>query len=204
MPPGLPQRPGLSHNGAMSPTRLLPALVASALLSACAGAPHVPAQSTQAAATFVVVRHAEKAGPGADPELAPDGLARAERLAHRLAGEPLVAVYTTDYRRTRATVQPAARQHALEPLAYDAQLSAHALAAQLRARHPSGTVLVAGHSNTVPAIVSALCDCDTTPMAETEYDRISIVRFDGTAPAAVEVVRDPIPTAPGVPTREPR
>lgn len=175
----------------MSPTRLLPALVASALLSACAGAPHVPAQSAQAAATFVVVRHAEKAGPGADPELAPDGLVRAERLANRLAGEPLVAVYTTDYRRTRATVQPAARQHALEPLAYDAQLPAPVLAGQLRARHPAGTVLVAGHSNTVPAIVSALCDCEAAPMAETEYGRISIVRVDTQGRRTLEVFHEP-------------
>lgn len=180
----------------MNPTRPILALCAAALLAACAAAPRAPTQAADAPATFIVVRHAEKEGAGADPGLAADGLARAARLAHRLAGEPLVAVYTTDYRRTRATVQPAAWRHALEPVGYDAQLPAPALAAQLRQQHRAGTVLVAGHSNTVPAIVAALCGCDTAPMDEAEYDRISIVRIDGHGGRMLEVVRDPAP-APG-------
>jgi len=179
----------------MTPTGL-PALLAAAalLLSGCAGAPPA-ASAAQVQSTFVVVRHAEKApGPEADPGLAEEGHARAAALARRLAGEPLVAVYTTDYRRTRATVAPAAQRHGLEPRTYDARQPARELIAGLRARHPAGTVLVAGHSNTVPEIVAALCGCDSAPMDESEYDRVSIVRFDCTGAATLEVVRDPART----------
>jgi len=175
----------------MTPTRLLPLLAAALQLVACAGTPPATPEAADALATFVIVRHGEKlASPDPDPGLAAEGLARAGRLARSLADEPLVAVYTTDYRRTRATVQPAARLHDLQPLSYDAHMSARELAARLMARHRSGTVLVAGHSNTVPAIVAALCTCATTAMAESEYDRISIVRIDHAGRPSLEVRRD--------------
>lgn len=140
--------------------------------------------------TFIVVRHAEKlAEPPGDPGLDARGLARAEALARRLADTSLAAVYTTDYRRTRATVAPAAASQALAPRTYDARMPAADFAAQLRAAHPSGTVLVAGHSNTVPEIVAALCGCEARPMPETEYDRVSIIRT-GPGGAVLEVSRD--------------
>ena len=47
-------------------------------------------------ATFILVRHAEK-GPGADPELTPEGQRRAQRLADRLASQPVRAVYAFQY-----------------------------------------------------------------------------------------------------------
>ena len=142
-------------------------------------------------ATFIVVRHAEKAAaPDGDPGLAPAGRERAALLARRLEGADLVAVYATGYRRTRETVQPSARRHALEPRTYDARIAADTLAAELMARHPTGTVLVAGHSNTVPDIVAALCGCTTAAMDEGEYDRISIVRFDAAGRPTLETARD--------------
>ena len=60
---------------------------------------------------------------------------------------------------------------------YDAAQPADDLVAALREAHYTGTVLVVGHSNTVPGIVEALCDCATEAMPETEYDRISRVRI---------------------------
>lgn len=175
--------------------RALLLLAALALLSpGCASTPSV-VQSEVEGVTFIVVRHAEKAkAPEDDPGLATQGRARAALLARRLATVDLVAVYATGYRRTRETVEPAARHHGLEPRAYEARLAADALVAQLRARHAAGTVLVAGHSNTVPAIVAALCECDTAAMAEAEYDRISLVRVDAAGRPTLDVSRYGIAT----------
>ncbi|HLT43756.1 MAG TPA: histidine phosphatase family protein [Luteimonas sp.] len=171
----------------MTRTRILLATLA-LLAVGCAGTASLTPQA--AGATFIVVRHAEKAtAADDDPGLAPAGRERAARLARMFEDANLVAVYATGYRRTRDTVQPAARRHALEPQTYDARVAAGAFAAQLAARHRTGTVLVAGHSNTVPDIVAALCACATAAMDEDEYDRISIVRFDAAGRPALEIAR---------------
>ena len=141
-------------------------------------------------ATFIVVRHAEKVSDrDRDPDLSDAGLVRARALAGLLADVDLAAIFTTDYRRTRQTVQPAADAHGLLPATYDATTAAAELAGRLRDRHAQGTVLVAGHSNTVPDIVAALCACNVEPMPETEYDRLSTIRIAADGSATLEVTR---------------
>src|SRR5687768_7362031 len=122
------------------------------LLAGCA-TPSQPATST---VTFVVVRHAEKVGDGSrDPPLTVAGIARARGLAAALHDEPVAAIYATPYLRTRQTAAPTATDHRLAVIPYPADQPAAVLAAQLRSRHNTGTVLVVGHSNTVPGIVAA-------------------------------------------------
>lgn len=150
-------------------------------LAACTTAPTSPAP---AATTFVVVRHADKGNDDArDPSLSEAGRTRALALARLLADTPLTAAYATGYRRTRQTAQPAAEAHDLAVTTYDAQVSPQAFASRLRLEHAGGTVLVVGHSNTVPEIVGALSGQAVAPMAEDEFDRFSRVRIapDGTA-----------------------
>lgn len=147
-----------------------------ALLLLITGCSHI-ASEPAALATFVVVRHAEKAiDDPRDPSLAPAGQARAERLADSLRNEPLAAVYATAYRRTQQTATPSARTHALAVTTYDAKQPAAEFAQQLRRAHHAGTVLVVGHSNTAPAIAAALCQCEIAPMGDNDYDRRLIVR----------------------------
>lgn len=143
-------------------------------LSACAyTAPH--ADNAQ---RFIVVRHAEKADDGSrDPALNAKGQARAQALRDALAGESLQAVYVTDFQRTRQTAQPAAQAHRIETTIYDAKQPAAQIAAQLRRDPVGGAVLVVGHSNTVPDLLAALCECKVPPLDETEYDRFSIVEI---------------------------
>ena len=38
-------------------------------------------------------------------------------------------------------------------------------------------MLVAGHSNTVPPLVAALCRCEVAPLADSDYDRIYILNM---------------------------
>lgn len=142
--------------------------------------------------TFVIVRHAEKAADDPrDPTLTAAGVARAERLAWRLKGAPLVAVYATPLRRAQATALPTARQHGLPVTSYDAAAPADAFARDLRARHAAGTVLVVGHSNTVPAIAQALCDCSIAPIADTEYGRRISLRVLADGRVTVDDRREP-------------
>ncbi len=51
-----------------------------------------------------------------DVELSAEGVEQAERLASRLAGEPLVAVYTSPLKRSVSTAAILARPHGMTPL----------------------------------------------------------------------------------------
>jgi broad specificity phosphatase PhoE len=121
----------------------------------------VPAAAQTAAPTVVIlVRHAEKAAvPADDPDLSPAGKARAVALADALASSGVDVVITTEFRRTRETAAPVAAAHHIQPIvvrsAADTASHARDVAAEI-ARHPGHTILVVGHSNTVPAIVAAL------------------------------------------------
>lgn len=169
----------------MLPRMRLALLLACSLLAGCASTPAPDA----AVASFVVIRHAEKVDASRDPDLAPAGHARAVALAGVFADRAPDAIYTTDFRRTRQTVQPTAAAHGLAPRVYDANQPAEAFAAALRAAHPRGRVLVAGHSNTVPGIVAALCACAVPAMADTEYDRLSVVEVDAASHARLRSTR---------------
>ncbi len=165
------------------------ATLAPLALAACATAPaRAPAPVQDL--VFVVVRHAEKAGEGTDPGLSEAGLRRAARLATRLADAPVIAVHATGLRRTRDTVEPTARAHGLEVATYDAHEPTRSLAARLLASPRPGVVLVAGHSNTVPGIVAALCRCAVPPMPEHEFDRISTVSIDAVGRARLVIEHD--------------
>lgn len=160
-----------------------------ALLAACASWPGVDDSSD-----FVIVRHAEKVADGSDdPALTTAGQARARAIGEWLADSDVVAVYSTDTRRTRQTAEPAAQSHDLPVTLYDGGQSADAFAAQLRKAHPAGTVLVVGHSNTAPAIAAALCGCEVEPMTEAEYDRRMTVHIDGDGDITLLTASQPSP-----------
>ncbi len=169
--------------------RPLIALVALLFLASCASSPagNATQPKSDGAMTFVLVRHAEKAADGSDdPPLTDAGRARAQALAQRLSTVPVIAVYTTAYQRTRQTATPTAQEHGLPLITYDTKQQAAEFAAQLRARHAGQTVMVVGHSNTVPNIAAALCACDVAPMSEAEYDRLTTVRIDADGRAVLE------------------
>lgn len=143
-------------------------------------------------ATFVLVRHAEKASDDPrDPSLAPEGARRAERLAWSLQRRPVVAVYATSFRRAQATAAPVARDHGLAVTTYDAAEAPAALAARLRAAHAAGTVVVVGHSNTIPALAAAFCGCTIGPIAESEYGRRITLRSLPDGRVTVDDRREP-------------
>ena len=171
------------------PLRFLPS---SAALLACAfalaGCATTSDASSADALTFIVVRHAEKATDDPrDPALDAAGQARAAALATRLQARDIVAAYATDLRRTVQTAQPTAQAHAIEVTRYDAATPAARFAARLRQQHASGTVLVVGHSNTVPGIVSALCQCAVAAIDDSDYGNLYEITIDrDTEPVLVQ------------------
>ncbi|MGB0514214.1 MAG: SixA phosphatase family protein, partial [Wenzhouxiangellaceae bacterium] len=141
------------------------------------------ADSGHAEGTFILVRHAEKVDESRDPLLSGAGQVRARALATVLDRAGLDAVYASQYRRTRLTALPAAEAAGLEiiedPVGGDLNQWASSFAGRLRAVHSGETVLVVGHSNTIPRLARELCDCEVGALADSDYDRLFIVRAGG-------------------------
>lgn len=125
--------------------------------------------------TLILVRHAEKADDGtSDPGLTIIGQERAQRLASMLAPSGVDAVYSTPYQRTRFTGQPLAELMKLELKEYDPR--DQDFIATLAKDHPGETVLIVGHSNTVPMMVNKLIgEQRYEQLDEKEYDKLFIV-----------------------------
>jgi 2,3-bisphosphoglycerate-dependent phosphoglycerate mutase len=133
--------------------------------------------------TIIVVRHAEKeivtgdAQMKADPPLSAEGKTRAENLITALKEFTPSAVFTTNYERTKATVSPLAKKLGLDIQQYDPR-NQPAFAEKLKTMEGS-TILIAGHSNTVPKLVNLLIG-DNSKYADLDdsvYNKIYIVRI---------------------------
>lgn len=155
----------------MSVQWLRRAVIAAALTLCAAGA--ALAQST----TVVLVRHAEKADDSADPVLSETGSARARALADALADAGVTAIFTTQFQRTRLTAAPLGELVGVEPAVIAATSGSHIadVAARVREAAKGGTVLVVGHSNTVPAIIRALGGPDVGQIPDSQYHDLFVL-----------------------------
>ncbi len=148
------------------------ALIAAALLAA---APAAAQDST----VVILVRHAERAALAGnnDPPLTEAGEARARALAQALEGRQVHAVIATERQRTQLTARPLAQARGLTPEIVSLQSGrAHvdSVAAAVR-RHAGHTVLVVGHSNTVPAIVHALGGPKMPDLCEAQFSNLYVL-----------------------------
>ena len=162
------------------------ALIFCLLLLASSGA--VFAESA-AVTTVILVRHAEKVDASANPDLSEVGHERAKSLAALLRDVPIEAVYITPFHRTRKTAGPTALARDLKPIEVDAdQQLAENTAARVRG-HNGKTVLVVGHSNTVPDTLRALGFKDAPAIHDSEYDRLFICTLIDGAPGSLIALR---------------
>lgn len=152
------------------------------LFALIAAAATLVLSSPAAAQTVILVRHAEKADQSADPALSEVGELRALALADRLSATSIDLILTSPLQRTRLTAGPTAEAGGLQPLAigFEGGTDAHIVAVvdRIRAQPEDTTVLVVGHSNTVPLIARALGQA-TPDMPDCEYDRLLTVRLEG-------------------------
>ncbi|MEC4088763.1 phosphoglycerate mutase family protein [Pseudoalteromonas rubra] len=121
---------------------------------------------------IVLMRHAEKM-KGKDPELTPQGQQRAQRLATLLAPLNPDRLFSTDYNRTRLTLAPLSTATSVPVQLYDPRALAD-FAKQLKTY--SGTIVVAGHSNTTPELVKLLSG-QTVSIREDEFHKVFIVSW---------------------------
>ena len=128
--------------------------------------------------TVIFTRHAEKAAtPKDDPPLTAAGQKRAELLASMLADSGVDAIYVTELQRTQQTAAPLAARVNVKPTVIPAD-DTEALVKAIRARQ-SGVLVVVGHSNRLPAIISALGG-PSIKIPETQYDNLYVLTLGAT------------------------
>jgi phosphohistidine phosphatase SixA len=135
--------------------------------------------------TVILVRHAEKAAePAGDPALSAAGSERAERLAAALQHARVESIVVTQFRRTRETAAPIATRQAIMPVIVDAggDTAAHVAAVVAAVRAAEGSVLVVGHSNTVPAVIAALGGPSLPWLCETSFGQVFVLHDFADAP----------------------
>jgi len=162
----------------------LRALAASLTAALAFGYGVAPRPVTTPPTVVLLVRHAEKAAqPPQDPPLSEAGAARAQALVGVARDAGVTAIITTQYERTRKTAEPTATALHVTPEVVEAGAVQHAKAvADQILKHPGGTVLVVGHSNTVPAIVGALGAPRPRDLCDSEYDQLFVVVIGDAGP----------------------
>jgi 2,3-bisphosphoglycerate-dependent phosphoglycerate mutase len=128
--------------------------------------------------TFILVRHAEKDLNQStdDPDLSAEGKSRATRLSELFKKTEIAAVYSTPYKRTQQTLEPLALLLSLPVVSYQAMVKEDI--ELMVKKHAGQTVLVSGHSNTIPNLINYLIGEDKyKTFADDEYGNIVIVSF---------------------------
>ena len=148
--------------------------------------------STAAAqpSTVILVRHAERAAePRADPLLTPEGQQRALDLAAALASANVSSIITTHLQRTQLTAKPLGDAIGQSPIVVRAGGPGHAdsVAAAVMRRPAGETVLVVGHSNTIPAIIAALGGPKMPDLCDGQYSGLYVMELKaGSAPRLIK------------------
>jgi 2,3-bisphosphoglycerate-dependent phosphoglycerate mutase len=151
----------------------------------CAGVLLCSALSVSANSVYLV-RHAEKQPSGADPALTACGQARAQALAASFADIKLAAIYTTPFKRTQQTAAAVAQSQQLKVQLYDPREAQLLVQLVQQQQQP---VLVVGHSNTVPQLVTLLSGFAMATIDEQEYGLLYQVNTDNNI--AVTLTRQP-------------
>lgn len=125
------------------------------------------------AVTVILSRHAEVPPGQQDPSLSAAGEARARLLADMLKDVNLDTIVVSDFKRTQQTAQIAADRHHL-PLVKKTEPAE--VAGLIRGK-TSGNILVVGHSNTIPQIITELGGI-SFPIGDEEFDNLVILTIN--------------------------
>lgn len=126
-----------------------------------------PSPAAAGKGVILLVRHAERVPAPAtdDAPLTDAGRARAQRLAALLAKADIKSIFVTRFGRTQATAKPLADALNLTPIEESDTVQ---IVAKLKT-HADETVLVVGHSDTVPDVIKGLGGPSVT-IADDEFD----------------------------------
>lgn len=181
-------------------TRCLLALVLIAL-PGCAAAQRSAGAAGPARTVVILVRHAEKASETeSDPSLSERGRSRADALRAALRDSRLTGVIVSERRRTHETAAPSTPEGILPdtiPIRNGVAAHASAVAERIRNRHAGGTVLVVGHSNTIPAVMSALGAGPLPDICDPEYGNLFVLILEGESRPHIVRAKFGAPDPPG-------
>jgi phosphohistidine phosphatase SixA len=146
--------------------------------------------------TVFLIRHAEKAdGSPEDPPLSENGKARSQELARMLGGAGIKAIYTSQFARTKQTAEPLAKLLGLtvSPISLKmSQSNPREVSEQSIAEitnkiyeRAGESVLVIGHSNTVPEVIRMLGGDVVPKIDEKKFDDLFVVTVYGKGKAKV-------------------
>jgi phosphohistidine phosphatase SixA len=128
--------------------------------------------------TVILIRHAERlVTPGNnDPHLSAAGKSRAKRLLHVLGQANVSAIYTSEFIRTKETAQPLADALSLSPIE---ETEAQDIKTDILLNHAGKTVLVVGHTDTVPEVIRSLGDNSGHEIDVEEFDNMFVATVLG-------------------------
>jgi phosphohistidine phosphatase SixA len=136
--------------------------------------------------TVYLVRHAERADePRQDPPLTEKGTARAEELVRVLGNANIKAVITSQFSRTKLTAEPFAKQANVAITSISLSLSpsdpriiseqSTAEVANKILERGGESVLVIGHSNSIPDVIKKLGGDVSPAIDEKKFDDLFVV-----------------------------
>lgn len=139
--------------------------------------------------TVILVRHAEKENDGSNnPELSEAGKKRALLLVDMFSKTKIDAIYSTNFKRTEATVAPLASQHSLPITHYDGAKPAEV--DEMISKWKGGTILICGHSNTTPALINRLIGKEEyKTFDDGDYRNLVILTFASVGDAKITWLR---------------
>jgi broad specificity phosphatase PhoE len=168
------------------------ATVCCMLLSCSASTPHPDSGSAPMPSPdriILLTRHAEKADYSSDPGLSIEGAHRAIALSELPVTQEVNEIYTTSYRRTIETALPLAQRLGILSRTVNftgSHAALRALTDDLLDSAKAGTVLVVGHSNTVPLIIQSLGGPSDIFLTEEDFGDLFILTIDGEGRVSLE------------------
>ncbi len=141
--------------------------------------------------TVWVVRHAEKATmPANDPDLTPEGRARAAALAKQLKRQKIAAVFATPYKRAIETGEPTLKKAKLAEIKTYNASDLPALAKQVLQDYSGRNVLVIGHSNTIiPTLQAFGAAKPFDTLDDEDYDQLFKITIGADKKAGLTIKR---------------
>lgn len=141
--------------------------------------------------TFILIRHAEKEtsemADQNDPPLNAAGKERAERLVNKIGKFHPGAIYSTDYKRTKETVEPLAEKRNKTVQIYDGGKPQELVSSIMSSK--TKRVVIVGHSNTIPPLVNLITGKDLFKnLQDPEYSVIWVIRIKDGKVRKVEVL----------------
>jgi broad specificity phosphatase PhoE len=141
--------------------------------------------SSSLVTTIILIRHAERNNPTAadpDPHLNAAGHARANKLIHALGQSGINAIYRSHFIRAKETAQPLATHLGLSTIEID---EAFEIRSDILSNHAGETVLVIGHSDTVPELINQLGGGSLPIIDDSEFDNLFVVKVIGSDESSV-------------------